>query len=129
MFCTFIETNIPKQKCCKNEGCTNCLITDNPPEKCIAECEAFPKVEVIKPIPFVYQPLNFTKALLKYIKSGGKKVTKEQYEERLKICEECRYRDPETNKCTVCGCKLSGIFNKSMLPKERCPLGKWPPLK
>lgn len=87
----------------------------------------FPLRTCTKSVPFVYKPINFIGALLKYIKSGGKKVTKEQYEERLKICEECRYRDSETNKCTVCGCKISGIFNKSMLPKERCPIGRWPP--
>lgn len=122
MQCTFIETNEPRKKICKNEGCTNYLFTDNPPERCIAKCKS------VVITPKIIQPLNFIKALIKYAKSGGKKVTKEQYEERLSICDPCKWRDPEKNKCLICGCKISGIFNKSMLPKERCLLGKWPPL-
>jgi len=82
-----------------------------------------------KPIPKIYRPLNFAKALFHYIKSGGKKVSKEQYEERLKICDECDHRNPENNRCKVCGCKTrSKIFDKAMLPKEKCPLGRWPPI-
>jgi hypothetical protein len=43
-------------------------------------------------------------------------------EERLDICRVCEYFDEERNKCKNCGCFMDF---KTMIPFEKCPIGKW----
>lgn len=65
-------------------------------------------------------------------------IVKEQVDEetadwRFDICLKCDKRDPEENKCTVCGCfldlKTSSRVNwrpsKNRNEITHCPLGRW----
>lgn len=45
--------------------------------------------------------------------------------ERRALCDACDQRDPETDKCQLCKCRLKGLFNKLQLARSSCPLGKW----
>lgn len=79
----------------------------------------------------VNKPLNFTKALFKFIavsiwKKELQYVNGSQYKERLELCDKCVHRHPDKPACGVCNCKIEGIFNKAQLKTELCPLGKWP---
>ena len=112
-----------------NYICINCkekfpFKSAYPPEKTFKKC----KIQISKP---PNKPLNFTKALLKFIavsiwKRELQYVNAEQYKERLEICDSCDYRHPEKPECNICKCKLRAIFNKAQLKTEKCPLGKWP---
>lgn len=65
---------------------------------------------------------NFIKAIGNHIKDGGKKVSKEDYEERLKQCDKCVFH--KNNRCThmKCGCFLT---KKARWKSEQCPIGRW----
>ena len=66
---------------------------------------------------------NFGKAITGFISNSGKKVSKEEYEDRLEQCDSCLFRDG--NKCLhkKCGCLLT---KKAQWKSESCPLGRWP---
>jgi len=63
---------------------------------------------------------NLTKAITKYIASGGKNVSKEEYEKRLKECDTCPVR--KGNTCGACGCFL---IAKAKMKTENCPNNFW----
>ena len=48
---------------------------------------------------------NLTQSLIDFTADGFETVTKEQYEQRLSICEKCDRR--RENYCVECGCYLS----------------------
>lgn len=58
-----------------------------------------------------------------FVASGGKRVPDEVFTVRAAICKECPAHEPGLNRCGECGCFLS---LKAWLPKEKCPLDKWP---
>ena len=80
-----------------------------------------------KPPPSVIvRGLNFGWSLLNWAASGFPTRTKEEIEERLKICEPCEFFD--NGVCTECGCGCNSnalILNKISLKTEVCPKGKW----
>ena len=76
---------------------------------------------------------NLTKAVIKHVGSGAKKITQEQYDERLSICSDCDFH--HNNRClhASCGCFLK---KKAWWASEDCPFedgefpdGKWPKLE
>lgn len=64
---------------------------------------------------------NFASALYRYIASGGKNVTDEQYDNRMKTCLTCEHRTPDW-RCKLCGCFLS---KKALWASEKCPDNRW----
>lgn len=65
---------------------------------------------------------NFTKALTEHVVTGAKTVSKEVYEQRLNICNDCPSRDG--NKCTELGCGCN-LMLKCKWKTQACPKGKW----
>jgi len=65
----------------------------------------------------------FTMNMLKFAGSGFAQTTKEQYEERLSICEPCDFR--KKNQCTECGCYIPA---KAAILVATCPKKFWPQL-
>lgn len=66
---------------------------------------------------------NFTKAVINHAKDGMRKVTEEQYKDRLTVCSQCDFQDNDRCKHMSCGCVLS---KKARWRSENCPMGKWP---
>ncbi len=64
---------------------------------------------------------NFTQAITGFVADGCTMVSREQYQERLTVCDWCEQR--EGNFCLACGCLLSA---KAAMRSEECPLGRWP---
>lgn len=69
---------------------------------------------------------SFAHAMLDWARSGFKVVDKEQFEARLKLCDDCDYWRGWSagfgyGRCRKCGC--SGL--KLFLPTQVCPAGKW----
>jgi predicted Zn-ribbon and HTH transcriptional regulator len=65
-------------------------------------------------------------SVAKFIKSGMRKVSPEQFEERLQVCKTCDLWDSSgfggTGRCKKCGCST---WAKLRMATERCPIGKW----
>jgi Family of unknown function (DUF6171) len=72
--------------------------------------------------PVTQQVGNAVKAGLRYVFSGGAKVTDEVYAERLDICHACEWFDAKQNRCKKCGCVANW---KARLATEHCPVQKW----
>ncbi len=94
------------------------------------ECNACEKISnighIIKlppPTP-VQLAQNFTKAMVKFAKSGLKLVSKQEYEKRLQICNsnQCGYYEKGRCLHPACGCFLS---KKCWIKSENCPLDLW----
>ena len=66
---------------------------------------------------------NLTAALAAFVADGLKTVDREQYEQRMTICDDCDKR--QGNRCQECGCRL---HLKARGRAFKCPLGKWPPV-
>jgi len=110
--------------------CDTCQVpafwSPDPPERTHHRCTA----DKIKELSLPKKALNLTFALSRFFGAvaKGKKthVNKQQYQQRLKICDDCHYRSNE-GICSACGCGLKGeVFGKAILSTEICPLGKWP---
>lgn len=65
---------------------------------------------------------NLTKAVVKHIGDGMRKVTIQEYQGRLNVCNGCPLR--VKNRCTheSCGCFID---KKAWWASEDCPLDKW----
>jgi hypothetical protein len=50
------------------------------------------------------------------------KITKEQTEQRINICQECEFFIRESSRCQKCGCFLKW---KTAWRSQKCPIGKW----
>lgn len=66
---------------------------------------------------------NLAASVKDFISDGCRTVLKEQFEERLKICDGCEFRN--ANSCTKCGCRLN---LKARGRAFRCPVDRWPKL-
>ena len=68
---------------------------------------------------------NFGKAVTKHVLSGMKKVTDDQYQERINTCNQCERLDKEHGRCMHpdCGCFVAV---KARWASEDCPEKKWP---
>lgn len=63
---------------------------------------------------------KFLKAVREFVADGCRTASKEQYAERLEICEPCDRRVGLS--CGECGCWLRP---KAKMRTEKCPLSKW----
>ena len=59
---------------------------------------------------------NFSKEFTTFVKQGMPVVSKEQYKERLRACEECKHR--KNVKCGLCGCIIAA---KARMETTDCP--------
>lgn len=50
------------------------------------------------------------------------KITVEEYEKRISICQQCENFDKYKEKCKLCGCYMT---MKTRLSGESCPINKW----
>ena len=110
-------------------ACRNCDHCDNPEElvqikKIMSDVDKYKNPKNLGP-SVIQMGWNLTKAIAMHVKDGMSKVSTKEYEERLKICDDCPLRDK--NRCThmKCGCKLN---LKARWKSEKCPDGKWPEL-
>ena len=51
------------------------------------------------------------------------KVSEEVQQYRYNICQGCEKLYKLTDTCKVCGCFMKV---KTWMPKQECPIGKWP---
>ena len=74
--------------------------------------------------------LQFATEAAKYIKKGQPNVTADQYEQRLRICDECPNKKIGTHNdtCGLCGCKIAV---KAKWATTECPdkPPRWPEVK
>ena len=80
-----------------------------------------PPPEPKKAPSLLQQGWNFASAVGDYVKSGGAKVTEEEYADRLKECDTCEWR--RDKRCMKCGCFVA---TKASWASADCPIGKWP---
>ena len=59
---------------------------------------------------------------MRFIRSGFRTAETPEQQRRRTICKACEYLDPESERCTKCGCFVS---LKAWLATESCPIGKW----
>lgn len=71
--------------------------------------------------------MSLNKAILDYIK--GNKISDEEVENRLAICNECKFKGKVIEICKKCKCLLNGDLGKLKAPREQCPIGKWSAVK
>jgi len=67
------------------------------------------------------QAWNVTTSLVSFVADRFRTVSRDQYAERLAICDECEER--VGNRCLQCGCRLSFKARGRVF---QCPLSKWP---
>lgn len=67
---------------------------------------------------------TLTASLIKFAGSGFKKVTREQYVERIETCAPCDLR--RGNHCQSCGCWIPG---KAWIAIADCPERFWPKIQ
>ena len=67
---------------------------------------------------------NFLKAVGKHVADGGKKVSEEEYESRLKECNTCVFL-VNNSRCSHMNCGCS-VARKAKWKSEDCPVGRWP---
>lgn len=62
------------------------------------------------------------KAAFEHAKDGFKKVSDEEFENRMQICRGCEFFDADSSRCKNCGCflKIKASWNS-----EKCPIDKW----
>ena len=120
------------EKRCKNCGRvikSNTLIEAYKTVSCGIDKKEDKVVEPPKPIkaidieePSIYKKIfSFAKSLKDFAADGMVLVEENKYEERLKICNTCKFRD--NNSCKVCGCNLA---IKAAARAFHCPKGYWP---
>lgn len=75
------------------------------------------------PPPLYVQAWNLATSLAAFAADGFRTVTKEQYRQRLEICDACPER--RGTQCLKCGCRLAW---KATGRAFQCPLNIWPPI-
>lgn len=138
----------PQRKACAREGCTNVLVTHNPPERCFAACEAIAGNSALvvvasgePPLPpaVVDRAINFTKAVFKQLPLVGLAIvtgdesrafrSQEEIEGIAGICKACPLFDGERCTHRNCGCPVnadrSQFWSKLAYKSQSCPDGKW----
>lgn len=68
---------------------------------------------------------SLAKALAIQIAAGFPIASKEEQEERHKICQSCDELNTEEYRCKICNCYIQ---IKASLGTSKCPLNKWPDL-
>lgn len=86
--------------------------------------------------PFWRQAIDYSRAVLRWIRNGKPTRTPEEIKERFEICRQCENFLPLAGKpwrgrCRKCGCYLGRHAhrllkgNKIAMKTEKCPLNKW----
>ena len=73
---------------------------------------------------------NFTVSAIKHAVKGMPTCTQEQIDERMSICQMCRYFT--NSRCVKCGCACNNnkkFLNKLAWSDQECPIGKWGKIK
>ena len=91
-------------------------------------------VEPPKPATLTKKVFNRAAATIRWIASGRKVVTDDQFKQRLDMCSACPSCDKQekTWSCLDCGCYLNEtptgfpLPPKARMASEECPQGKWP---
>lgn len=65
---------------------------------------------------------EITRAAAQALTKGIKRVSEEDYQKRLAICEACEWHRKSDNRCAKCGCFLK---YKARLEAWHCPIGEW----
>ena len=69
---------------------------------------------------------NLSSSVARNVKSvvagNNFKISDQEAQVRLKICQGCEFFDSSQNRCKKCGCFMAV---KTYLKAERCPVGKW----
>jgi len=68
---------------------------------------------------------NFSRAVVRFVANGARKVDDNVYEQRLQTCRACEHCNVERMICqhAHCGCRLR---IKAAWKSESCPIGAWP---
>ena len=95
-------------------------------EKALLNFDEVVSVETEKPTQGTIELLkHFTKATIRFAKSGFKIADTETLAIRKAICDKCEFWDSTAffgrGKCRKCGCSSA----KLRLASEKCPIGKW----
>lgn len=64
---------------------------------------------------------NLIDSIAEFVADGATMVDKDEYSQRLTICDSCEFR--KGNRCRRCGCNLK---LKAAGRAFQCPEGKWP---
>lgn len=91
----------------------------SPAAKAIARC----KSPAADSPTFFGMMASAANAVVNLARDGGRMVSREDRDERMTICRECPQFEPQLVRCGSCKCFLA---IKAWLPKEKCPLDKWP---
>ena len=67
---------------------------------------------------FLQMAKNFSKDIIKYVSAGSPVVNKEDYEERLEVCNTCPHLIKKKKRCGKCGCYLE---HKAKMRTSVCP--------
>ena len=69
---------------------------------------------------------NFTVSTIKHVAKGMPTCTQEEINERLAICDKCKWF--RGGSCRKCGCSCNSnkkFLNKLAWADQECPIGKW----
>lgn len=71
--------------------------------------------------------LNFASSMARHLVTGRRKLNDADFDQRIKICQNCEFCDLVNLKCRhrLCGCRLR---IKARWRTSNCPLEKWPTL-
>ena len=105
---------------CVNPGCTRSPRKYNIRRNCNGYGSGQPTLP-----PIHEQLTHLVEDLKAAAKDLGRRVTRAQRLERLRICAACPEIMPDGKRCSQCGCALKA---KASLRVWNCDLGKWPPI-
>jgi len=109
------------------EGCQVNRLVDQSPVEVIKDAKPPDEMAVLrtekKPPPTIKKLWNATKAVAQFVEDKGRTVDKDQYQQRLAICEVCPEKHPDSPTCNACGCNL---LAKATVRSWTCPLERWP---
>ena len=82
------------------------------------------------PLPSLPQMArNATAALARNLRAATARspltVSADDRARRQEACMECEWFRPVDQRCSQCGCGMTGVVGKWRLAEEHCPLGQW----
>ena len=75
---------------------------------------------------FIDMMKTFSKEVVEFAKQGAPHVNRNQYKERLAICDGCKDLRRDVMRCGKCGCLVE---QKAKWATSNCPEKKWPAIK
>ena len=74
--------------------------------------------EYVKPPSMLQMLRSFSKDLVTYVAQGAPNVSREDYADRLDVCNACEHLKKEHMRCGLCGCLLQ---HKARWKTTDCP--------